>query len=271
MFPARAAAQEKKGQPGQKVELVNIPKYEKVKGTEIKILKGGIAVRVASKSGKQFEPEDVGGAQNHVTQIKGENAKSDNSKKMQQQQGKGQGGGDQQWAQMMAWMMGKGKGKGKGGAQGNQQPKKVKKAPPVKKELTPEQIAAKQAKNAAAAAKKLAAEERVLDGNKFYKGDVVGSGGTSAWVKPQNASQIPSKLQPKLKQMNADLRAKATEKDAKKTKQKDFLEANKDDLLIYVRASDVAEAGLELKVGTTVQFKLYSDNKGVGGSEVKSA
>lgn len=41
--------------------------------------------------------------------------------------------------------------------------------------------------------------------------------------------------------------------------------------VFYVRIADLAEEGLVLKPGTQVKFKIYTDNKGVGGCEVVSA
>lgn len=250
MFPAHAAAKEKEA------EAKKEPKYEKVPGTEIQHLKGGVVVRVAMKSGLQFPPEDVAAAKAHVEEIKGED--------YQKKKKDGGGGGQDFWwpgmpAWMKAWMKAKGAGKGKGG--GGQKKKK--------KELTPEQIEEKKKKAAERAAKKVEEEGRVIEGNKFYKGEVIARSKMCAWVKPDALNSMPSKVQTKLKQMNADLRAKAAEKTDGKTN-KPFLDG-KDDLVVYVRFSDLAEDGMECKAGTKVQFKVYTDTKGVGGAEVKAA
>lgn len=255
MFPAHAAAKEKAA--GDKKE----PKYEKVPGTEIQHLKGGVVVRVAMKSGLQFPPDDIEGAKKHVEEIKGENY----SKKEKTGNGGG-GGGQNWWAGMPGWMQAmlkaKGMGKGKGGGGGGAQKKKK------KKELTPEQIEERRKKNEERAAKKLAEENRVIEGNKFYQGEILARSKMCAWVKPKAPNTIPSKVMTKLKQMNEELRTKATEKEGKKSKP--FLDG-KDDLVVYVRLSDISEEGLECKAGASVQFKLYTDTKGVGGCEVKSA
>jgi len=263
MFPARAAAQQQKGKAASAPAAgePTIPKFEKVKGSEIKALKGGVVVRVAMKSGVQFQPEDIQKAKDHIAEIKGE----DYGKVKAQNQGGGSNGkwGNDQWAAMLAFMKGKGKGKGKG-----QPPPAKKKGPKVKKELTPEQVAERQAKNADKAAKKLEEEQRVLTGQKVFKGEVIARGRMSLWVKPSAPNTLPAPAQAKLKQMNADLRApKEQVKGAKKVKP--FLEG-KDDLVIYVRMTDCAD-NVDMKAGTQVQFKVYTDNKGIGGSDVKAA
>jgi len=256
MFPAHAAktaaAEDAKG-----------VKYTKVPGSEIKHMKGGVIVRVAIKSGMQFAPDDVEGAKAHIAEIKGEKAGKDQGQKSS---GGGEGNGavwPKSWGpmppMMKAWMAwyGKGSGKGNGAQQG-----KKKKAPKEKKELTPEQIAARQAKAAEREAKILAEENRVIAGDKLHSGEVIARGNRCAWVKAKNPAQIPSAVMTKLKAMNAEMREKA--KEAPKKKQ-----AFEEDV-IYIRTSDVADADLKLKEGTMVKFKLYHDAKGVGGCQVKA-
>jgi len=228
MFPAHAAAKAKAKAGGDKAPME--VKYEKVKGSDIQHLKGGIVVRVATKSGVQFKPDDVEACRKHIEEIKGEDFN-------------------------------------KIKANGGQLPKK-KKQPKEKKELTPEQIEARKKKHAEQEAKRVAEEARVVDGNKFYAGEVVTRSRWCAWVKPTDMKAIPAKIQTKLKEMNKELRAKAAEAEGKEGKSKPFLEG-KDDLVIYVRISDVAE-GLKIEPGASVQFKLYTDTKGVGGTEVKA-
>lgn len=230
MFPAQAAAKAKAAAKAGGDKAPMEVKYEKVKGSEIQHLKGGIVVRVAAKSGVQFKPEDIEACKTHIAEIKGEDFN-------------------------------------KVKANGGQLPKK-KKQPKEKKELTPEQIEARKKKHAEREAKRVEEEARVVDGNKFYAGEVVARSKWCAWVKPKDLKAIPAKIQTKLKEMNKELRAKAAEAEGKEGKSKPFLEG-KDDLVVYVRISDVAE-GLEMKAGESCQFKLYTDTKGVGGTEVKA-
>merc|ERR550514_2271086 len=144
MFPAHAA----KTAAEKEAKETGGQKYAKVPGTEIQHMKGGVVVRVAIKSGMQFPPDDVEAAKKHVTDIKGENAGKEKAAKTQG--GNGGGNGNWQWPKSWgpmppwakAWMAWYGKGAGKGGGEGQ---KKKKKAPKEKKELTPEQIEARQA------------------------------------------------------------------------------------------------------------------------------
>lgn len=254
MFPAHAAATEKAKE--------KTPKYEKVPGTEIQHLKGGVTVRVAIKSGLQFAPEDTEAAKAHVASIKGENA------------GKDRGESQQKWGNWEAWVAwAKGKGWGKGAPKQQPVSKKAKKAAiRAKKQakydaMTPEEIEARRAKNKEREAKKIAEEQRVLVDNKFYAGEVVARYQSSAWVKPKNPAQIPAKVQTKLKAMNDELRAKA------KDSPKGFLSGKVEDNVnvIYVRLTDIVAEKLVLKPGVAIQFQLYTDTKGVGACEVKAA
>jgi len=280
MFPAHQAAKEKAAEAG---EAKKEGKHTKVPGTEIQQLKGGVTVRVCIKSGVQFAPDDVESAKSHVKKVGGENAGKEKAALTQQPQGgkkNGQNWGgwgwqSAPWMQGMPWwaqqmMVAKGWGKGKAPQQ-PQQPQKMTKAmkKAKKKEayekMTPEKIEEKRAKARERDAKKLAAEQRVMVDNKFYSGEVVQRYQMCAWVKPKNPAQIPAKVQPKLKEMNAALREKT--KDSKKG----FLDGKCDDTVnvIYVRLGDIVQEGLVLKTGVAVKFRLYTDTKGVGGCEVK--
>eukprot|EP00746_Dinoflagellata_sp_MGD_P162372 gnl/MRDRNA2_/MRDRNA2_89908_c0_seq1.p2 gnl/MRDRNA2_/MRDRNA2_89908_c0~~gnl/MRDRNA2_/MRDRNA2_89908_c0_seq1.p2 ORF type:complete len:258 (+),score=87.99 gnl/MRDRNA2_/MRDRNA2_89908_c0_seq1:93-866(+) len=254
MFPAHAAktaaAEEKK----EKKE----PKYTKVPGTEIQHMKGGVVVRVAIKSGMQFQPDDVDAAKKHVAEIKGENAGKEKGQASQKN-----GGGKMEWPkswgpmpawakQWIAWY-GKGGGKG-GGSEGKKKKKKV------KKELTEEQKEARAAKQKERDAKILAEENRVIASNDMHSGEVIARGNRCGWVKPKNPNRIPKAVMTKLQAMNAEMREKA--KEAPKKKQ-----AFEEDV-IYVRTADVVTEGLRLTPGTMVKFKLYHDSKGVGGCQV---
>lgn len=258
MFPAHAA----KTAAAEEAEKEKGKKYTKVPGTEIQHMKGGVVVRVAIKSGMQFPPDDVEAAKKHVADIKGENA---GKEKAAGTQG-GKNGGDWQWPKSWgpmppwakAWMAWYGKGAGKGGSQ--EKGKKKKKAPKEKKELTPEQIEARQAKARERDAKILAEENRVIVSNDMHPGEVIARGNRCAWVKPTNPQKIPKPVMTKLQAMNNEMREKAKETPKKK-------QAFEDDV-VYVRSSDVATEGLQLKPGVMVKFKLYHDAKGVGGCQV---
>jgi len=83
MFPAKMA-QKKNGTPAPKNAPKKAPeptkKYEKIKGTEIKQMKGGIVVRVCQKSGVQFPPEATKKVRSHLVKI-GENPGGPQGKK----------------------------------------------------------------------------------------------------------------------------------------------------------------------------------------------
>jgi len=108
---------------------------------------------------------------------------------------------------------------------------------------------------------KVSCEERVvLEG--WYEGEVVKCSRLFAWVKPMNPASIPADVQPKLQEMNDQFRQKAAEKEGRIFC--DGIEQN----VIYVANADLASQHSVLLVGMKVQFKLYTDNKGVGGYEV---
>jgi len=248
MFPAHAAKKAEEDAKG---------KFDKVPGTEIKHMKGGVTVRVAIKSGLQFDPKDTEAAKKHVAEIKGENAGKEKAG--------GNGGGaapewPKSWGPMPKWAKEWMAWYGKGAGKGNAQPAKKKKK--VKKELTDEQKEKRAARSKEREAKILADENRVIAGDKLHSGEVIARGNRCAWVKAKNPAQIPSAVMTKLKAMNAEMREKA--KEAPKKKQ-----AFEEDV-IYIRTSDVADADLKLKEGTMVKFKLYHDAKGVGGCQVKA-
>jgi len=86
-------------------------------------------------------------------------------------------------------------------------------------------------------------------------------------VKPAKPAGFPKSVSEKLKTMNEELRAKAAEKTGKnKTK---FAGGAEEDL-VYIGRGDVADKSL-LKAGTQIQFKLYTDTKGVGGCDAIAA
>jgi len=96
--------------------------------------------------------------------------------------------------------------------------------------------------------------------SKFGKGEVVQLVGQSGWVRPDIdfAMTIGFEIEQKLIRMNKDLRKKSN---------KPFGEDN----VIFFRVSDVAQKGLVLKVGSMIQFKLYTFEEGVGACEIKKA
>jgi len=96
--------------------------------------------------------------------------------------------------------------------------------------------------------------------SKFGKGEVVQLVGQSGWVRPDIdfAMTIGFEIEQQLIKMNKDLRKKSN---------KPFGEDN----VVFFRVSDVAQKGLVLKVGSMIQFKLYTFEEGVGACEIKKA
>eukprot|EP00746_Dinoflagellata_sp_MGD_P033323 gnl/MRDRNA2_/MRDRNA2_179473_c0_seq1.p1 gnl/MRDRNA2_/MRDRNA2_179473_c0~~gnl/MRDRNA2_/MRDRNA2_179473_c0_seq1.p1 ORF type:complete len:187 (-),score=48.10 gnl/MRDRNA2_/MRDRNA2_179473_c0_seq1:142-702(-) len=103
------------------------------------------------------------------------------------------------------------------------------------------------------------AEDRQMT-SKFCKGEVVALQGQSGWVRPDIdfMMTIPFEIEQKLIKMNKDVRKKSN---------KPFGEDN----VVFLRVSDVAQTSLVLKVGTMIQFKLYTFDEGVGACEIKKA
>eukprot|EP00747_Dinoflagellata_sp_TGD_P185732 gnl/TRDRNA2_/TRDRNA2_42424_c0_seq1.p1 gnl/TRDRNA2_/TRDRNA2_42424_c0~~gnl/TRDRNA2_/TRDRNA2_42424_c0_seq1.p1 ORF type:complete len:273 (-),score=64.33 gnl/TRDRNA2_/TRDRNA2_42424_c0_seq1:62-880(-) len=133
--------------------------------------------------------------------------------------------------------------------------------PKNKKELTPEELLKIQEKRAEKFKAKVEAECREMVSMSTYKGEVAARGGYScAWIRPTSPDTIPGPVQLKLASMNTELREKAGKKFAGGTK----------DEVIYADLNDVVEEGLVLKAGTMVEFKLYTDLKGVGCCEIRS-
>ena len=69
--------------------------------------------------------------------------------------------------------------------------------------------------------------------------------------------QIPFEVEQKLMKMNLDMRKKSKKHCAEN--------------VVFFKVSDVAQKGLDLKVGSQIQFKLYTYDEGVGACEIKKA
>jgi len=108
---------------------------------------------------------------------------------------------------------------------------------------------------------KVAEEERnTLDG--VYEGEVVQRSKMYAWIKPHNLSAMPADVQHKLQEMCDGFRKKAEEGAGRP-----FCGGIEDNV-VYVANPDLSVKGAILCVGMKVTFKLYTDNKGVGGYDV---
>jgi len=107
---------------------------------------------------------------------------------------------------------------------------------------------------------KVAEEEReVLDG--IYEGEVVQRSKTYAWIKPRDPSSLPVGVQSKVQEMCDGFRKRAEEGDR-------VFCGGIEENVIYVANPDLSVKGAILCVGMQVTFKLYTDNKGVGGYDV---
>ncbi|CAJ1461695.1 unnamed protein product [Effrenium voratum] len=108
---------------------------------------------------------------------------------------------------------------------------------------------------------KVAEEERqVLDG--CYEGEVVRRAKTYAWIRPLDAAAMPEEVREKLQEMCDGFRKKA--EDGGRKPFCGGIEEN----VVYVANPDLSTKGTILSVGMKVSFKLYVDNKGVGGYDV---
>ena len=95
---------------------------------------------------------------------------------------------------------------------------------------------------------KLSARDRKIIWDDLHIGKVLHVAKSYLWVRP--LGPMPSVMETELSKVSED------------------------DRKIYVAMSDIAEAGLVLKVGTMVLFKCYIDQRrteGCGGCEVVSA
>jgi len=137
--------------------------------------------------------------------------------------------------------------------------KKQKQKTPEEKEAYKEKAKEKHQEN-------IAKEGRVLVGSPYISGEIVQRGGNFVWVKPDDADAIPATVRGKLQAMNDEFRTKAAS--AEKGK-KEFLGGMTENV-VYVNLHDVEDESMAFKAGTKCQFKLYTDNKGVGGCEVTS-
>merc|ERR1711874_727729 len=111
----------------------------------------------------------------------------------------------------------------------------------------------------------VAKECRVMAGQQYIQGEIVQRGSNFMWVKPKNANSIPANVRGQLQAMNDEFRAKSGGEGKKA-----FLGGLLDNV-VYVRFGDISDESLPIKAGTGVKFKLYTDNKGVGGCEVVAA
>merc|ERR1712019_297884 len=133
-----------------------------------------------------------------------------------------------------------------------------------RKELTPEQKEKNKERFEKRHAARIEKEGRSVVSDVEYEGEVAFRSKGCAWVKPSKPSSFPSDVAAKLKSMNNEIRAKAS-KDGDKKKQKESPFAGED--LVFISLGDVSD-GTILKSGMKVSFKLYTDDKGVGGYNV---
>lgn len=131
------------------------------------------------------------------------------------------------------------------------------------KEKTPEEQEALRQKNIDKHEETVAKEGRTMVGDSHIQGEIVQKGWNHMWVKPSNPNAIPASVKPKLKKMNDEVRAKC-----KGTKK--FCGGIADQV-VYVHLADVSDTFLPIEPGAKCKFKLYTDNKGVGGCNVESA
>merc|ERR1712070_560567 len=119
------------------------------------------------------------------------------------------------------------------------------------KERTPEEIAAYKEKRAERHATKIEKEMRMLVNDTYYTGEVMSRGKFFCWVLPQSPP-LPASVQPELKKMNDEFRAKCAQNtDGKKARPfANGCEGN----VVYVSRDDVEEEALDPQVGTAVRF-----------------
>jgi len=141
--------------------------------------------------------------------------------------------------------------------------KKKKKGPKVKTPKTPEQQEAHREKMLAKHQAAIVKEGRVMASNNLIPGEVMQRCGFFMWVKPDSPNSIPANLRTKLQAMNDEFKSKL-----KGNKQ--FLGGITENV-VYCRMLDISGGQENLKVGNKCRFKLYTDNKGVGGCEVQAA
>jgi hypothetical protein len=219
----------KKGGGGGAGAWVQVPvaasaKPVKIKGTQIKQVKGGGFVRVVTEDGKEFPIEATKGVYKYLRSIGQEVVEP--------------------------------------GKQQNQ-PKKAMKKQKKRKERTPEEEEVAQAKASERHQASIEKDGRVVVGDDYIDGEIVRRGGRFMWVKPDNPNSIPANVRGKLKKMNDEFRAKGGEG------KKAFLGGETANV-VFVWLADLGEQ-IEIKPETKVKFKLYTDNKGVGGCEVVAA
>ncbi|CAE7322204.1 unnamed protein product [Symbiodinium pilosum] len=112
---------------------------------------------------------------------------------------------------------------------------------------------------------KVAEEERqVLEG--CHEGEVVRRAKTYAWVRPLEPAKFPEEARMKLQEMCEGFRKKAEDGGHGKP----FCGGIEEDV-VYVANPDLVSKGTILSVGMKVSFKLYIDNKGVGGYDVHAS
>ena len=92
---------------------------------------------------------------------------------------------------------------------------------------------------------RLSARDRKIIGDDMHTGEVLHVAKSYLWVRPLGPLPLVVETE--------------------------FSKCSEDDRKLYVARSDIAEAGLVLKVGTLVLFKCYKDQRGIGGCEIISA
>jgi len=231
----------------------NLVKPDKIKGTEVQLRKGGVYVRVVTADGKEFPPTANKAVIKHLKSIGQDPTPPQAMKKVK--------GPTPEEAQAQK------KAKGKGPTQPGQGVKKKvkgtpKQAPP--KPRTAEEEEARRQKMVEKAEAMLLTENRQMVSNSYHTGEIVQAGGTWMWVKPDNPSKITGPAKAKLQKMNEEMAKK------KKADGKTWLDGSKVNA-VYVRLADMLDTSLKVEKGVKVQFKLYTDNKGVGGCDVMAA
>merc|ERR1712039_443637 len=93
----------------------------------------------------------------------------------------------------------------------------------------------------------------------MYEGTLERRNRYNGWIKPLNPGKLPATVKQKLAKMTQALKKKVIEKG--------YADQFEKSNLIYLRMCDVTE-GVKVDTGMKLQFKIYTDEEGVGACDV---
>lgn len=233
--------------------------YEKIPGTRIQLNKAGVHIRVVVEDGKEFKPENVRAARQHLLKVAKHAAEQAEIK------AKIDGTDPVPTASVVEKVQASLQAqKSKSGKTGNPGEKKK----PIRdaSAMSSEERAERWRKSVELHVAKAVSEGRqVVTPAVVATGHVLQRAKGFAWVKLQTIADIPENVMQRVRVWNIELRGSAEAAGAAA-----FCDGADGDI-ISVDFADVVQEGFRVEPGVALNFKLYLDKRGVGGYDAVPA